>query len=131
MFDFDISDIEIGGFTPHTSIQKDKILESANSFEKEMPFDESVVFTSPLDVLRAVNKKTVLIEFSMTNEDYHSEKMHVSSSRVKSALVTEWHYVNYSSKSTSSMELGTLALPHWELLPLQHQVPTLPPLKAH
>jgi hypothetical protein len=108
MFDFDLSNIEVGGFTPHTSIQKDKILESANSFEKELPFDEFSIFISPLDVLKAVKSKTARIELSMSNESYHAEKDHVSSSKVKSALVTEWHYVNYSSNSTASMELGTL-----------------------
>jgi hypothetical protein len=111
MFDFDINDIEVGGFTPHTSIQKDKILESANNFERELPFDEFSIFISPLGVLKTANGKTAKIVFGMSNKDYHAEKDHVSSSKVKTVNVTEWHYVNYGKSKFSgspSMELGTL-----------------------
>jgi hypothetical protein len=63
----------------------------AKNRNNKAPFGIDTVFQSPKQILENIKG----IVFDMSNEEYHSEKQHDSSSRIKAVNITDWHFVNY------------------------------------
>lgn len=102
IFDFNIDEIDLDNIKLLSDAEKQAVLVKANS--KKNPL-EGVEFSTPLELLAIKG-----ITGGLSNEAYHAEQLHMSSSKLKLAQKSEYHFV-YSEKfkkSNSSFDLGNV-----------------------
>jgi hypothetical protein len=97
--DFDLSDFDFSGMN---LLSQQELNERRTDITGVI--DDNTVFVKP----KFVSSEKMQIVEDLANLEYHKTDGFVSSSRLKSLNVTEWHFVNYSGSTSTAFAFGNV-----------------------